>query len=151
MRIEPAGMADLDTVVDQWLHLARDQRAYGSHLRADANERVIRFELAAHIADDTLLVARTDRILGFVSFGIPEGSLEEDTTRGVIHNLYVIPAARNEGVGSRLIEAAETELANRGASVVALEVLARNHAARRLYLTHGYTPHRLEYETTLNP
>lgn len=149
MVIEAATTDDVATVADQWVALADDQRAYGSHLLAGANRETIRQRLMAHAVSGTLLVARDERVVGFVMFEVESGAFEQDVDRGLIHNVYVEPAARNEGVGSALLAAAEERLAAAGVDVVAIEALAGNEAAARLYRRHGYEPHRIEFERGL--
>lgn len=150
MRIEATTAADLDDLADAWVDLAGTQRRHGSHLQASANRDLVRPLLAQHVVGETLLVARGDGpdgdVLGFVNFGLEEGALASDATRGIVHNLYVEPASRGEGVGSALLDAAESALAEMGADVVAIEALWENEAARRLYRRRGYTPHRVQFE-----
>lgn len=179
MRIEPATARDLDDLADAWVDLAETQRRHGSHLRASANRDEVQPLLAHHVVQGTVLVAweeagrdddwagdgraprdRTDGarvdgdrdadvLVGFVNFGLEEGALESDATRGVVHNLYVVPDSRGGGVGSSLLDAAESALADRGADVVAIEALWGNEGARRLYERRGYEPHRVQFERTV--
>lgn len=162
MRIEPATTADVDDLVDAWVDLAETQRRHGSHLAASANREAVRPLLAHHVVSGSVLVARgegggrdgdstaTERepapLLGFANFGLEEGALDSDATRGIVHNLYVGPSARGEGVGSALLSAAESALVERGADVVAIEALWENEGARRLYRRRGYEPHRVQFE-----
>ncbi len=149
MEITVATSDELDVLVDQWIALARDQRQYGSHLAPEANRETIRRHLAAHVATNTLLVARENGIHGFVMFEIETGAFEQTATRGLIHNIYVVPGSRNQGIGSQLLDAAESSLETAGADVVAIEALTANDAAARLYERHGYQPHRTEFERPL--
>ena len=150
MRIEPATAQDVEALADVWVDLADTQRRHGSHLEADANREEVQPLLAHHVVRGTALVARDDEgaPIGFVNFGIEEGALESDATRGIVHNLYVEPGSRGEGVGSALLDAAESALVERGADVVAIEALWDNEAARRLYRRRGYEPHRVQFERT---
>lgn len=150
MRVEPATTADLDAVVDAWVALADTQRAHGSHLAAASNRETIRPLLAHHVVDGSLLVARTDNaVVGFTNVGLEDGALDSDATRGIVHNLYVEPGARGEGVGSALLDAAEALLRDRGADVIAIEAMADNADARRLYRRRGYDPHRVQFERSV--
>jgi len=88
-------------------------------------------------------------IAGFVMFGLESGAYEQDVVRGVIHNLYVRPASRDAGIGSRLLSAAEAALEDEGADVVSLEAMTANEAAVAFYERHGYRPHRVELEKPL--
>jgi ribosomal protein S18 acetylase RimI-like enzyme len=147
-RVEQATLADVDALVDRWVDLARDQRAYDSHLAAAANRTPIRQTLARHVVVDGVRVVRDDgnEVVGFVMFGLEQGDYEQTVTRGVVHNLFVAPEARGQGVGSALLESAEDALARAGADVVSLEAMAANDGARRFYERHGYRLHRVELE-----
>jgi len=145
--VEPADPAEAAVVTDLWVALAREQRRYGSHLDAGDNHDAIRESMAQHAADGGLTVARSDDgLVGFVRFDIERGPLAQDRTRGVVRDLYVVPGRRDEGIGARLLDAAESALRDRGAEVVALEALAANADAVRFYERQGYRPHRIEFE-----
>jgi ribosomal protein S18 acetylase RimI-like enzyme len=145
--VEPAAPGDADAVADLWVALAADQRRHGSHLRTDTNRDAIRESLARHAAADGLTVARDDgAIVGFVRFAVERGPLAQDRTRGVVRDLYVVPDRRGEGVGERLLGAAEAALRDRGVAVVAVEALADNADAIRFYERRGYRSHRIEFE-----
>jgi ribosomal-protein-alanine N-acetyltransferase len=55
-----------------------------------------------------------------------------------ILTIAVLPAARRQGLGDRLLDAAEIGAAERGAASMFLEVAETNAAARALYLRRGY-------------
>ena len=149
--ISPADTDDADRLADLWVDLAADQRRHGSHLGAGANREAIHETMLRHVVTDTVRLAeRAGTVVGFVTFGAESGRYSQDVVRGTIHNVYVRPADRNEGVGSALLAAAERELASRGVEVVALEAMARNDAARSFYARHGYAPHRIELEKPIN-
>ncbi|MDS0284202.1 GNAT family N-acetyltransferase [Haloarcula onubensis] len=147
MDITTASTELTDRLTDMWVDLARDQRSYGSHLLGPENRTVIRETVVQRIVAGNLLVARRDgRVVGFVMFTVEHGRYEQDVTPGLVENLFVQPAARREGVGSALLGAAEDRLVDDGATVVQLEAMSDNEAAREFYAAHGYTPHRLELE-----
>jgi ribosomal protein S18 acetylase RimI-like enzyme len=135
-----------DGLVDLWLSLAADQRAHGSRLLVEENEKRIRKSILYHVVNDTILVADDDGLAGFVMFSVEDGGYEQDRHRGLIENLYVRPEYRNDGVGSALLEAAESHLRQDGVEAIALEVLAQNERAREFYDRHGYDTHRVELE-----
>jgi ribosomal-protein-alanine N-acetyltransferase len=54
--------------------------------------------------------------------------------------LAVAPAARRQGLGTRLLDAAMTLATSRGARTAFLEVSISNTAARTLYARAGFTP-----------
>jgi ribosomal protein S18 acetylase RimI-like enzyme len=145
--IEPASKADLDPLVDLWVDLAVGQRAHGSSLYPEANRRIIRQALARHIVSDSVRVAREDgELTGFVMYSLTSGRYETDVVRGTVENLYVVPEARNDGIGAALLAAAEDVLRDRGATVVSLDVMADNEAARRFYREQGYDPSRIRVQ-----
>ncbi|WP_276254084.1 GNAT family N-acetyltransferase [Halomontanus rarus] len=151
LRIEFATEADLETLADDWIELAREQERHGSHIVPDANREAIRDVLAGHQFNDGLLVARTtaDDVAGFASFSLERGMFTLDSTRGVLSNLYVKPSYRDQGIGTALLEEVEHTLAERGAAVVILEAMADNEAARRFYRRHGYDTYRVGMERSL--
>jgi len=136
-----------DRLTDMWVELARDQQTYGSHLLGPENRAVIRETVVQRIVADNLLVARREgRVVGFVMFTVEHGRYEQDVTPGLVENIYVEPPARRDGIGSALLRAAEERLGADGATVIQLEAMAQNDAARQFYDAHGYTPHRFELQ-----
>lgn len=151
VEVEPATTADIDAITELWVRLARDQRRHDSAIRAEPNRDRMRETLAAHCAAGGLLVARVNGSLaGFASFSVEQGTLELDTDRGMLSNLYVEPPYRDRGVGTALLEAAERTLAEQGADVMVLEVMAANDAARRFYRERGYDPFRVGMRRSLD-
>jgi len=147
MEIQAASTDQAGAITDQWVDLATDQRAYGAHILPEQNRATIRDAVLKHIIADELLVAvEGGSILGFVMFTVETGEYEQDVRRGLVRNIYVAEPHRGAGVGSQLLEAAESRLADRGVDVVSLDVMATNDAARRFYRRHGYTPHRIGLE-----
>jgi ribosomal protein S18 acetylase RimI-like enzyme len=147
MQIEPAEMDDLDEIAALWVALANGQRAHRSHLRAEGNREAIREAIARTIVTDGVRVVREDEeIVAFVMFNLESGRFEQDIERGIVQNLFVRPERRDEGIGSRLLAAAERALASAGAEAVGLDAMAANEDARRFYERHGYRPHRIEFE-----
>lgn len=149
MEITKPSLSTADTLVSLWMDLAESQRTFGSHILVDENEKRIRQTISQHIATGRVLVARDEAVRGFVTFTVEVGNYEQDVNRGIIENIYVVPECRNEGIGTALIEATETELCDIGVDVIVLEALAENDEARRFYRSHGYRPHRVELEKTV--
>lgn len=141
---------DLDSLVEQWVQLAAEQRDHGSRLLADANRDPVRETLARSVVTGNARVAHDDGgIVGFVTFEPDTGSYETDATTGTVTNLFVRPDRRGEGVGRELLAAAERALSEGGADAVSLEVMARNEAARRFYRREGYGQHRVTMSKAL--
>lgn len=145
--VETATPGDADAVADLWVDLASEQRGYGSRLLADPNRDAIRESMAHHAVEGGLSVARDGGdIVGFVRYGVEEGSLAVAVTRGVVRDLYVAATHRRSGVGSALLDAAEAALRDRGVDVIRLEALAENTDAVRFYEARGYHRHRIGFE-----
>lgn len=144
MRVDPPGIDEADAIADAWVALAADQQSYDSRLLPVENRAVARESICRSIVTGGMLVARRDDdIVGFVQFGVESGAYETDVRKGLVENLFVDPAHRDSGVGSILLDAAESALAADGAEVVVLDVMADNERARRFYHRHGYGPHRI--------
>lgn len=146
MDIEPPRTDEVDELTDLWVDLANDQRRYGSRLLPGENREQIRDAIAHHVVAGGLLVARAPDIVGFVMFAPETGRYKQDADRGVIQNLYVHPDRRNEGIGTALLDRAESILASAGVDVVTLDAMAANESARRFYQRKGYDVHRVELE-----
>jgi ribosomal protein S18 acetylase RimI-like enzyme len=147
VEIRPPDPDEVEAVAEMWVALAADQRAHRSHLLAAENREVVRRSLARQVIADGVRVAERDgSLVGFVTFAPETGDYQTDVDRGVVHNLYVCPDVRGDGVGTDLLAVAERALAERGAEVVALEAMAANDRARRFYERHGYAPTRVEFE-----
>jgi len=88
------------------------------------------------------------RILVAVERGRPVGMaavsfvwpLEHGGRSSWLEELYVEPAARGRGIGTRLLEAALRVAAEAGAVAVDLEVDADHQRVARLYARHGFHP-----------
>ncbi|WP_135534533.1 GNAT family N-acetyltransferase [Halostella pelagica] len=151
MVIERPTTDDVDALVDLWVTLATEQQGHGSHILAEDNKKSVREQLARNVVTGRAIVARENsEILGFVTYQLETGTYDQTVTRGVISNLFVRPSARNGGIGTALLEAAESGLEDAGADVVALEALDNNDAGRRFYRRHGYDTHRVELEKPLS-
>ncbi|WP_330632479.1 GNAT family N-acetyltransferase [Halocatena halophila] len=145
MSIESPERSEIDSLVDLWEALAAGQQRHNSLIEAAPNRETIRESIAQHLISDGILIARGDdgAIVGFVMFTAQSGRYTELVKTGVIENLYVVPTARDEGIGSALLEAAHTRLHEAGVETIMLDVMASNRAAQRFYARHGYDPHRL--------
>ncbi len=151
MRIDRGGVGDLDRIVEMWVALTREMREYGARVRPDENREAIREHLAhALVADRVHVVREDDRLLGFLSHRTDDDGLATDGVRAILTYGYVVPERRGEGIGTELFQTAHRELAAEGHDEVALEVMADNEAARRLYRRLGYDPHRIELAKPLD-
>lgn len=148
--VERGRTDDAAAVANRWVELATDQLRHGSHLEPEANRERIRQSMLKHAVAGTLLVEReTGEIVGFVTCAVETGGYEQDVTRGLVENLYIVPERRGDDLGGELLAAAESLLDQRGCDVVALDVMAANVDARRFYERAGYGERRVELEKEL--
>lgn len=148
--IRPGEPADIDEIVDLWLELVREQRPFGTALRADDNRRVARRWTVELVARDCVTVAvRDDEVIGFASYEREYDRFERDVTSGVVHNLMVAPPDRGTGIGTDLLSAVERRLADRGVDRVRLDAMAGNDDAARFYRDRGYGLHRQTFAKRL--
>ena len=61
-----------------------------------------------------------------------------------VHDIFVQPAWRGQGIAHALLAAAEAHARHKGCCKLTLEVLANNHAARASYLRFGFRPYELD-------
>jgi ribosomal-protein-alanine N-acetyltransferase len=86
-------------------------------------------------AKSTCLVETTLGVLrGFIIVLYRKSSLV-----GAIETIDVDPSCRSQGIGLKLLAAAEADMKNRGMKTSQLEVSERNEAAIKLYQKAGYT------------
>jgi ribosomal protein S18 acetylase RimI-like enzyme len=108
--------------------------------------------LAERLARDesvVLLAAGADgAALGFVQM-YPTFSSLRAARVFVLYDLFVDPAARQQGVGRRLMEAAAEEARRRGAVSLVLSTAKTNHRAQRLYESLGWVRDEDFYEYNL--
>ena len=57
----------------------------------------------------------------------------------LLDELYVAPERRGQGIGTRLLKAAEAECMRRGGRLLEINVDGEDSDARRFYERHGYT------------
>jgi ribosomal protein S18 acetylase RimI-like enzyme len=97
------------------------------------------------------LVERGDRLVGYfvLTWGF---DLEWNGRDSFLTEIYLEPAARGQGVGSRMLALIEDLARERGAAAVHLMVRPENEAAVNLYASAGYvSPPRTFLSKALRP
>lgn len=151
VEIAAPGLTDLDELTELWMALVQDQRAYGTRLRVEANAGHARAWLSTRMTFDGVRVAHIeDALVGFVTFELMRDQFEREGQDGIVHNLYVAEEYRDEGIGSTLLECAESVLRDRGADRIRLELLLANERADEFYRERGYAPYRAIYRKAFN-
>jgi ribosomal protein S18 acetylase RimI-like enzyme len=88
-----------------------------------------------------LVAAEPDgRLLGFLSLLLGGRDALTGEPLAYIADVQVLPAARRQGLGRRLVEAAIAVARREGMALLTLDVAEGNRAARRLYAAAGFSP-----------
>jgi ribosomal protein S18 acetylase RimI-like enzyme len=91
-------------------------------------------------AREAVIVAEeVGRIVGLVLAG-PSHDDDGTPTVGEIHAIHVEPGRHGEGIGGRLLDAAEAHLRDQGFASATLWVIRQNDEARRFYEGQGWRP-----------
>jgi len=91
--------------------------------------------------DGTVIVAEAgERMAGFVCVvaSAPGASPDDPVVHAWVHDLFVRPEYRHQGVATRLMVEAESFARQRGARVMRLGVLDRNDGARAFYRARDF-------------
>jgi GNAT superfamily N-acetyltransferase len=70
----------------------------------------------------------------------PDDTWQTTDRIGIVETLSLLPDVRGQGTGTELMDAAEGELARRGAGTIMTAVMEGNDQARAFYLRRGMTP-----------
>jgi len=154
MEVRRATAADVPAVLPMVsqlcaLHREWDAAKYGYH--ADPASKY-RYWLTARAADErsVFLVAdrgetAADTLAGFIVGAIePEIPIYELKEYGFIHDLWVDPAYRHEGVARQLTLRAVEAFKALGVRQIRLETASSNDIARSLFATCGFRPDSIE-------
>jgi ribosomal protein S18 acetylase RimI-like enzyme len=98
------------------------------------------FEQAQQGQRVMLIAVASETVIGQVFIQLVSSELEfaNGVDRGYLYALRVRPGWQGQGLGTRLIAAAEAELRSRGFTTAVIAVGKDNLAARRLYERLGY-------------
>ncbi|MFA7552704.1 MAG: GNAT family N-acetyltransferase/peptidase C39 family protein [Spongiibacteraceae bacterium] len=94
-----------------------------------------RFKHWVRATNRVLLIAERDTVI--IGYGLV--LLHQGTRLARLYSLAVSPAARGTGLGRRLLQALESETANKNRFYMRLEVATDNDSAIKLYESLGYT------------
>jgi RimJ/RimL family protein N-acetyltransferase len=120
--------------------LQRNPEAFGSTFEFENAQPLSWFE--ASLGRAAIFGAFVDgRLAGMAGFAVQEGSKHAHKAR--LWGMYVHAAARNSGLGKRLV-ASVLDHARGRAEMVQLTVVSENEAARRLYEAMGFVAYGYE-------
>lgn len=149
--VRPALVGDLPALGRMGAALMRLHHAF-DHQRflppGDAPEAGYAWFLGTQLGEPDVFVAvaeREGRLAGYVYAGVEPHSWKELRDRaGYVHDVYVEPHARGEGVAAALVEAAAAWLAGRGVPRVLLWTATANAGAQRLFDRLGFRATMIE-------
>jgi len=141
---------DADAMRACYVELQDDLRAFDPRL--PAGEAVADAYLARMLErcatwDGAVRVAVADgAVVGFVCVWarVPPEPDEPAEPYAFVSDVFVKPAHRGNGIGRALVDAAVDYARDRGVSIVKLDVLLANGAARRLYERAGFATRLVE-------
>ena len=101
-------------------------------------ELVLKELLEGPVARGSIWVAEAHGALAGYLIVVLVMSVEHQGLMGEIDEFFVLPEARAHRTGTRLLAAAEVELAQRGCVRLQLQLARGNAGAREFYQHHGY-------------
>ena len=130
---DPVHAQGIIEVLDSY---ASDPVGGGTPLSPAVRERLLSM-LQDHPTTIILLAMRGARAVGVAVCFVGLSTFQARPLLN-IHDLAVIPERRGQGIGHRLLKAAEREAARRGCCKITLEVQNSNLHARRIYERFGF-------------
>lgn len=150
---EPADATTVEAVAAAaWEHdypdvLNRDRPGEAARDWYDSDRMARDIEDPAYVV---LLAEHDGEVVGFVQAFGPSEESHTEATAGSILRLYVRPKARGDGVGRALLDAARTELRDRGSERLRAMTLAANEAGRAFYEACGLVETDERAETVID-
>ncbi len=136
---------DLETVVGLYRALYAELEGYGLifSLEEEGLERALETQLRSKLC--LVAVAEEEgELVGFLSAGVVRMdrklSYEGRSAMGLIHDLYLTPAARGRGTASALLDRAEGWMREAGAEVAECQVVRGNTLGAAFWSRRGYDP-----------
>ena len=120
--------------------LKRNPEAFGSTFERENAQPLSWFE-ATIVRADIFGAFLDGALVGIAGYAAQEGS--KQAHKGLLWAMYVGTAARNSGLGKRLV-AAVLDHARGRVEMVQLTVVSENEAARRLYSAMGFVEYGYE-------
>ncbi|MGO4193927.1 N-acetyltransferase family protein [Rhizobium sp. YAF28] len=151
VRIRLARPADMETLggfgaLLVTLHHELDAKRFIEAAKSTPARYAQFLESELALPETVLLVAEDEGALVGYAYAALEGFdyMSLRGPAGVIHDLFVDPARRREGVGRMLLEATMAGLKSLGAERFVLSTAYRNKTARSLFAAMGFRPTMVE-------
>jgi ribosomal protein S18 acetylase RimI-like enzyme len=149
LKIELAGADSVDDVRSLWLELHRHERRVAPSIPFSEDERSWRrrralYEQRLDRRQGLLVLARhVSGVVGYAFVLLEEGSddtFQLDERFAELYSLSVAPGWRGRGVGNRLLDFVDAELASRDVCDLRVAVTVGNSDAQRFYESRGLQP-----------
>ena len=145
IQIRKAKWGDLPALVELWVEFMQFHAEIdpGYDLLDDAPERWVDY-IRPKFEDKDWCVLVADcsgDVIGYTVATIQDyPPVFQRTTHGFVQEIAVQAAHRHSGVGSRLVEAAETWLRSKGVPEITVRIDERNPASKALFSSRGFEP-----------
>jgi ribosomal protein S18 acetylase RimI-like enzyme len=145
--LSPIAADDLPRLRDLWIALHHRHRAVSPLPLVEDDEDSWRARSALYrrwLAEGTafgIVAERSGEALGYAFCCLrdgPDDTFPVGERYGDLYSLSVAEPERGQGIGTRLLDAVDDELAARGVHDLRISVLAGNEDARRLYERRGF-------------
>ena len=153
MQIELAGVERVDELRELWLDLHRHHRAVvGAVPLVDDDElswqrrRALYKDRLSSAAGFLVLASEQDALVGYALVCIeqgPDDTFPVGARYAELYSLSVTPGLRGRGIGTRLLDFVDAELARRSIHDLEVAVMVANTEAQRLYERRGLRPAEL--------
>lgn len=93
--------------------------------------------------DARILIAEdpTGEAVGYVFVRLePDNFLDLSNSRAWLHDIYISPDSRRQGLGKKLLDAATAAAREFGSEVLMLQVWPQNRPARDIFQQYGFRP-----------
>ena len=142
-------MSDLQDLERGW----SSDRSPGPQMAADHIDYLL--DLTQRSDGQAFVAKLDDQLVGFlivVIESVDEGDvhlIERYRRYGVVTDLYVAEEARHQGIGGRLVDAAEAHVRQAGVNRLLITTLAQNQVAQKAYERLGYESYAVTMSKTL--
>jgi ribosomal protein S18 acetylase RimI-like enzyme len=150
LHVELAGIERVDEVRDLWLGLHRHHRAVVGALPLVSDDelswerrRALYLDRLSSGSGFLVLAVEGETVAGYAMVCIehgPDDTFPVGDRYAELYSLSVTPQLRNRGIGTRLLDFVDRELARRSIYDLRVAVMEGNADARRLYERRGLRP-----------
>ncbi|UKY54709.1 GNAT family N-acetyltransferase [Streptomyces inhibens] len=145
--IQPAGLSDLDAIVDVHSQARTAYYRAGRLLQAEIDDpgglvhRREAWARAIESGEKTVLCAlQADKVVGAVAMGPPLRHGADAATVGELYQIHVLPSHWGQGVGGQLHAAFVQFLREGQLPTGQVEAWEQNHSAQAFYTRYGWKP-----------